>query len=329
MALKLPSMVAVAVSMFSFCPAARAEQFVLVDEAYTHSTDTTKDSHYYPALPADTPKNWQEPIDYAGGSVHIVLDVKTKPAGDAPTRLQICFEATPSYACTAQSPTYTKAGRVEWDSPFEEFWYESTVDWAQGIKESPLILKDDMNNKPAGDPKYMPTDLYVQVTLVSKGATFVPPPVAGSGGVAGDGSAGAGGMSAAAGQSGAAVSGAGGGAQSQGGAGAAAAAPMGGVGGASAAAASGTGGAGRSATPPSGASGARAADAGLSTSVRPAAAGVSGEAGAAAAPTAEQEEASSGCLVAGRGSGVGWLPWALAAYWATRARRRARPATSR
>lgn len=170
----------------------RAEQFVLADVSYTHSAETTQDSHYYPELPADTPRDWTKPVDYAHGSVHVVLDVKTKPAGDAPTKFQLCFEGTPSYGCTAQSPTYTKIGRVEWDSPFSGFWYESTVDWAQGVKRMPLILKDDMNNKPAGDPKYMPTELHVQVTLVSAGAKFVapPPPAAGSGG----GGAGAGGM---------------------------------------------------------------------------------------------------------------------------------------
>src|SRR5262245_17689533 len=113
---------------------AHAEQFVLYDGTYTHSTDTTQDSHYYPTLPTSTPDHWTQPVDYAHGSVHIVLQVETKPAGGAPTRLQICFEAAPSYACTAQSPTFTDIGRVEWDSPFSGFWYESTVDWAQGVK---------------------------------------------------------------------------------------------------------------------------------------------------------------------------------------------------
>ncbi|HMI89856.1 MAG TPA: hypothetical protein VK509_00770, partial [Polyangiales bacterium] len=185
--------VAVAIVAQVWCSLAYAEQFVLTDIEYTHSTTTTKDSHYYPTLPANTPKNWVTPVDYAHGSVHIVLDVKTKPPGDAPTKLQVCFEGTPSYACTEQSPTYTTARRVEWDSPFSGFWYESTVDWTQGTKKMPLILKDDMNNKPHGDVKYMPTDLHVQVTLVAKGSTFVapPPPTAGSGGGGAGGSAGA------------------------------------------------------------------------------------------------------------------------------------------
>src|SRR5262245_50738651 len=137
------TVVSLAVASLCVCSLARAEQFVLVDLSYTHSTDTTKDSHYYPKLPTDTPKDWTQPVDYSKGSVHIVLDVKTKPAGDAPTKYQLCFEGTPSYGCTAQSPTYTKAGRVEWDAPFSGFWYESTVDWTKGVKAMPMILKDD------------------------------------------------------------------------------------------------------------------------------------------------------------------------------------------
>lgn len=315
---------AVAGLVFGVCPVVLAEQFVLVDEAYIHSEDTTSDSHFYPELPTDTPKNWVEPIDYAGGSVHIVADVKTKPAGDAPTKLQICFEATPAAACTLQSPTYTKSGRIEWDSPFDDFWYESTVDWAKGIRESPVILKDDMNNKPAGDPKYMPTDLHVQVTLVSKGAKFVATSAAGSGGTAGGAAgsgaagvggvqSGAGGASSSAGRDSAAGGGAG--ANTRGGAGAS----VGGAGSAIAAQGGKGGVAGRG-----GVAGVRAADAGLSASqqtgtVRAEAAGTSG----ASAASAAEQPSSGGCRAAGQGSGAGWVPLTVFAWWTTRRRTRA------
>jgi hypothetical protein len=200
----------VALAASGWCSPVYAEQFVLADIEYTHSTATTKDSHYYPDLPANTPKNWKTPVDYAGGFVHIVVDVKSKPPGGAPTKLQICFEGTPSYACTTQSETYTTARRLEWDSPVADFWYESTVDWAQGTKEMPFILKDDANNKPHGDPEYMPTELHVQVTLVSKGSTFVPPPPPMMGGTGGSGGAGAGGSAGSTSGTGGAGAGAGG-----------------------------------------------------------------------------------------------------------------------
>jgi hypothetical protein len=316
----------VAISMLSVCSLARAEQFVLLDVSYTHSSDTTKDSHYYPKLSADVPKDWTKPVDYAQGSVHIVLDVKTKPAGDTPTKFQICFEGTPSYGCTAQSPTYTKTGRVEWDSPFSGFWYESTVDWSQGIKQMPLILKDTMNNKPAGDPKYMPTDLHVQVTLVSAGAKFAPPPpAAGSGGSGGGGGAG----SAGAGSGGAGSGGAGaGGAGSRAGAGGAAA---GGGGSAGRTAAGGGGEAGRPASMPAEQAGAKAAAGAPSSSGDAPAAGSGTTTGSQSAAGAGEDEAESdsGCRTPASHGSKDHGAWTLGALFACLALRRRYPKTPR
>jgi len=272
--------VPVASAVLVVCSVARAEQFVLFDAMYTHSVDTTNDSHYYPMLPADMPDDWTEPVDYAGGSVHIVLDVMTKPAGNAPTKLQICFEGTPSYACTLQSPTYTTTGRVEWDSPFDDFWYESTVDWSQGTMKMPLILKDDINNKPHGNPQYMPPQLHVQVTLVSAGASFVPRPAGGSGG---SGGAGTGGTNA-----------------GTGGAGGAGAGGAGSTGGASGAGRGGSGGAGAAGAPTGGAGAAG------STGMQPAPAGASaGSGGSTSGAGASPPGATGGASGAGPASGAG------------------------
>ncbi|HKP55401.1 MAG TPA: hypothetical protein VJV78_01700 [Polyangiales bacterium] len=304
----------VAASLLSLCSLAHAEQFVLVDVSYTHSADTTKDSHYYPKLAADTPKDWTKPVDYSKGSVHIILDVKTKPAGDTPTKFQICFEGTPSYGCTAQSPTYTKTGRVEWDSPFSGFWFESTVDWSQGIKQMPLILKDTMNNKPAGDPKYMPTDLRVQVILLSAGAKFAPPPEAGSGaaGAAGAANGGAGAGSGAAGM------------------------PAGGAGTGAAGSKAGAGGAtGKAGSPAAGASspaGRSAASGGMTGSTPTAGATPSNTTAGTASPapagsgstssaqTAADSGEDSGCRSAGTSNQAAWTLCALLLYLALRRR---------
>ena len=181
--------------------AARADQVIITDVTYTHAADTTSDSHYRVVPQPGTPSDWTSPIDYAHGSVHVLLEVRTKPAGDAATKFQICFEGTPAYACTLQSPTYTKPGVVEWTSGFKDLWYGGDVDWSKGTQKIALILKDTMNNKPAGDPKYMPTDLHVEVALVSPGASYVAPTAgsaaAGSGaaGAAGHRDGGAGGVS--------------------------------------------------------------------------------------------------------------------------------------
>lgn len=168
--------------------AARAEQFVLTDVSYTHSTDTTKDSHYHVVPLPGTPKSWASPVDYSKGSAYVRVEIKTKPPGGAPTRFQICFEGTPAYACTAQSKTYMTTGVQEWTTPFSEFYQGNGVgvDWSKGVAKVALILKDDKNGKPAPEnvdaavvAQYMPTDLHVVVGIVSAGATFKLPPDAG------------------------------------------------------------------------------------------------------------------------------------------------------
>jgi hypothetical protein len=174
----------------------RAEQVVVVDVTYTHAADTTSDSHYRVPPRDGSPSDWTSPIDYTKGSAHVLLEVKTKPSA-TPTKFQICFQGTPAYACTYQAPEYTAVGKYEWDTPWDAFWYGGEVDWSQGVDEIALILKDTSNGKPQGDPNYVPTDLRVQVTLVSQGSTFVQEvggaagSAAGSGGASGGGGAGA------------------------------------------------------------------------------------------------------------------------------------------
>lgn len=159
-----------------FASVARAEQFVVTDVSYTHSKDTTMDSHYRVAPLPGSPTNWKSPVDYASGSVHVLLEVKTKPAGDTPTKFQICFEGTPGYGCTDQSPTYTKTGTYEWTTKFSSFYLgNGGPDWSKGVSKVALILKDTNNNKPQGDAKYVPSDLRVQVALITNGASFAPP----------------------------------------------------------------------------------------------------------------------------------------------------------
>jgi hypothetical protein len=155
---------------------ARADQVTVTRVSYTHSAATTTDSHYRVRPIAGSPSNWKSPVNYAAGSVHVLLEVKTKPSS-VPTKFQVCFEATPNYACTAQSNAYTATGTYEWDTPFSAMWQpdpKNPVDWSKGTREIALILKDTNNGKPQGDPKYVPTDLRVEITLVSAGATFDP-----------------------------------------------------------------------------------------------------------------------------------------------------------
>jgi len=171
-----PSLLA-AGSLLCCASLARAEQVTVTNVSYTHSAETTSDSHYRVAPIAGSPSNWKAPVDYSQGSVHVLLEVKTKPTAKD-TKFQICFEGTPSYACTNQSVTYKTTGKYEWDTKFEDMWSpddKPPVDWTKGVSKVALILKDTNNGKPQGNAEYVPTDLHVEVTLVTAGATFAPP----------------------------------------------------------------------------------------------------------------------------------------------------------
>jgi hypothetical protein len=169
-----PRVAAVALTaLLALSTRARADQFIVADETYTHSKDTTSDSHYRVAPRAGTPKDWTKPVDWTKGSAHVRLEVKTKP-GATPTKFQICFEGTPSYACTYQSDAYTKPGTYQWTTPFTGFWSPegNPMQWANGVTKVALILKDENNGKPQGNPSYVPTDLHVEVAIVSEGSTY-------------------------------------------------------------------------------------------------------------------------------------------------------------
>jgi hypothetical protein len=165
---------------------ARADQFIVTDVTYTHSKDTTSDSHYRVAPSAATPKDWTKPFDWTKGSVHVLLEVKTKPTA-TPTQFQVCFEGTPSYACTDKLAAYTKPDTYQWTTPIAKFYSPKNMpmQWANGVSKVALILKDTNDGKPQGDPKYVPTDLRVEVAVVSEGSTYQSPAAqVGDGGVA-------------------------------------------------------------------------------------------------------------------------------------------------
>jgi hypothetical protein len=176
--------------VLSLAAPARADQVVVTDVTYEHSATTTHDSHLIvDALPA-TPPSLRAPVDYASGTAYVRLEVLTKPT-DAPTRYQVCFNASPTYACTDQAPPYTTTGVYTWATPFDRFWQGDLPDWSRGLGSTiSLILKDTMNRKPSPEnvgaevsARYMPTRLRVTVTLVSPGSTYVPPDEATDAGV--------------------------------------------------------------------------------------------------------------------------------------------------
>ncbi len=204
---------ALAVSLALQPSVALAQQFVIFDQTYTH-TGELPDSHYRVDPLPETPADLTSPVDYASGTVHLYMEVLTKPT-DEPTKMQVCFEASPTYGCTAQSPTYTTTGLYEWSTDVVDFWSPGTPDWSMGSGRIAVILKDTMNNKPSIDnvgadvaARYTPTDLHLVITWVAPGATYVPPmPDAVDGGVSDGGAADGGAADAGAADAGAADAG--------------------------------------------------------------------------------------------------------------------------
>jgi hypothetical protein len=176
--------------VLSLAAPARADQVVVTDVTYEHSATTTHDSHLIVDAPPETPASLRAPVDYASGTAYVRLEVLTKPS-DAPTRYQVCFNASPTYACTDQAPPYTTTGVYTWATPFDRFWQGELPDWSRGLGSTiSLILKDTMNRKPSPEnvgadvsARYMPTRLRVTVTLVSPRSTYVPPDEATDAGV--------------------------------------------------------------------------------------------------------------------------------------------------
>ena len=178
-------------SMKSFCAltaclalgvssAKAQDQYVFLDIEWEHTADIA-DSHYVPALPHDMPTNWVSPVDYAAGTAHMWLEVRSKPT-DAPTKVQVCYIGSPSYSCDYQSDAFTTTGVFEWSDPFSGFWSPDYTDWSMAPRQVTVIVKDDKNNKPSADnvgateaARYFPLTLRLVVTFVPPGATYVPP----------------------------------------------------------------------------------------------------------------------------------------------------------
>lgn len=172
---------AIAIAIGSWSSSAAAAQLVVFDAMWEH-TANIRDSHYYPRLNR-VPASWVSPVNYSTGSAHVHLEVLTKPTRTL-TKFQVCFEGTPTYACTAQSDSYATTGTLRWATPFSAMWVPpmATMNWANGVERVAVILKDTANGKPSADnvgdaeaAKYMPTRVRMVVTLVTQGSTYVPP----------------------------------------------------------------------------------------------------------------------------------------------------------
>ena len=195
-------------------PAARAEQFVLLDVTFTFTKADADNgmpnkSHYYvksDRLNPATPLDWTKPINYRNGRVHVRTEVMDKPAGGADTRWTLCYIARKGidagYGCS-NTALYTEKGVWDFEQGMTEWWQNEDIDWTQGVKQVDIVMKDGKgvfaHTQP--DPeRWFPTTLRITMIQVSEGSTYdesqVPGLPSGGGGAAGAGGIGNAGSSA-------------------------------------------------------------------------------------------------------------------------------------
>jgi len=169
---------------FAWQQTASAQQLVLLDKTVMPRSGLPAsefgDSHYYIyakdfAKPA--PPSLRMPVNYAEGSVHIRLEVLKKPSA-AETYFNICFD-NGGATCTGYLEKYTKPGVYEYNKPLSGQYNYASFDFNKALTRLALVIKTGAEQKPqVGDANfgdYYPTELRVTMTLVPKGATFVPP----------------------------------------------------------------------------------------------------------------------------------------------------------
>ena len=187
----------------------RAAQFVLLDATFDYTWDDAMNakpnkSHFYVNegnfLNKERPKNWLSPVDYRNGTLHVRAEVFKKPAGTQTTGWTLCYIANSGgYGC-ADTDYYKSTGIFEREVKMTEFWNNTEVQWAQGVKQIDLIyaINDSgsghITNYPALKDLTTPTSVRITMVQVSAGSTYDPSLIPGLGAdggtVAGTGGAG-------------------------------------------------------------------------------------------------------------------------------------------
>ncbi|MEJ1240632.1 hypothetical protein WBG78_20985 [Chryseolinea sp. T2] len=182
---KLPVLIVLMLPLTLF---AQTKQFVLFDQEFVYTkqdadNSTPSKSHYYVTgekINPKRPKDWTAPVDYRNGTVHIRIEVKEKPAGNAPTTWTLCYIPNKGkgngYGCTG-TDVYTSTGVYERDVPMTSFWENESIIWEEGIKQMDLVIKDDSGgqghaHKRADFEKFFPTKVRITMVQVAKGEQY-------------------------------------------------------------------------------------------------------------------------------------------------------------
>lgn len=167
---------------------AQQSQFVMIDETYTHNTDTRAFS-FFP-FPAGVPTNWTAPVNYRNGRIYARLEVFTKPSTRS-VRYQICLfqdeHTSDKHACMT-TRTFSTIGLYNWDQDMDRVWQVNKLDFTRALLDQMLVVKDGSGNpvddrygfggKWDGSPDfslYYPMDVRFTAIVVAQGAAFAPP----------------------------------------------------------------------------------------------------------------------------------------------------------
>jgi tetratricopeptide (TPR) repeat protein len=173
---------------------ALADQFVGLDVAITHEMPNPGACKFMRAAKVceDLPSNWIEPVNYAEGTVHMRLEVMSKPT-ETPILYQLCVlgprsaEGWRGQMCS-RNQKVTKPGIYEWEQRLSTFHKShGEIDFSTGIGTFKCAVKDRKNvyidtkyecaGRWAGSPDfalYYPMEVRFRAVFVSKGATYDP-----------------------------------------------------------------------------------------------------------------------------------------------------------
>ncbi len=164
---------------------AQTDQFVLLDTHYTHNTETRAFS-FFP-IPAGVPDNWYAPVDYVGGTIHMRLEVLSKPSTKG-VNYQICIfqdqHSSDKHAC-AKYQYFTAPGVYTWQQPVSSLWQFNVIDWSRKLLDTMLVVKDK-NGNPVDDrygfggawdgspdfSLYYPMEVHFTAIVVRNGGIF-------------------------------------------------------------------------------------------------------------------------------------------------------------
>ncbi|MCA9601915.1 MAG: hypothetical protein KC417_07825 [Myxococcales bacterium] len=159
----------------------RADQFLVTDEEYTH---TAKEMSHHSGPPTEVlPSNWASPVDYRQGTMHVRVELKST-ASSKGIRWLVVFGQPGVYTCGTQK-SMNGPGIYEWDTPVSKYSCKGDgYDFGAPPKSITYVIRDasgvkvDSGQPYAGAPDlslYYPLEARVTVTMVSNGATYVPP----------------------------------------------------------------------------------------------------------------------------------------------------------